>query len=106
MPPGSKPHSGYAWCAVDTPKEASGLYDQQVRDNCLQHLELASNLTRRTAVTANVNASSPGEGGEDAAEDSGRPFFVGCGFHKPHAPHFAPKEFFDKMPQVRIHFLK
>ena len=84
-PPGSRPLPGYAWCAVETPKESALLFDQQVRDNCLDHLELASNATK--------------SGGHSSRNNSSRPFFVGCGFHKPHAPHFAPREFFDAMPQ-------
>ena len=37
------------------------------------------------------------------AQASGRPFFIGCGFSKPHSPPTAPKKFFDlydvdKMP--------
>ena len=80
----------YAWCAIDTPKEASLLYDQQSRDACLAHLELATNGSANTSGTA---GTAGGEGGA-----ANRPFFVGCGFHKPHAPHHAPKEFFDMLP--------
>jgi arylsulfatase A-like enzyme len=29
------------------------------------------------------------------AKESGRPFFIGCGFSKPHSPPTAPKKFFD-----------
>ena len=81
-PPVVSPPLGYAWCAVDTPKESAVLYDQQVRDNCLYHLELAKNAT----TVQN--------------KEKRRPFFVGCGFHKPHAPHFAPKEFFESLADL------
>ena len=101
-PSGSRPMNGMVWCEVETPKESSILYDQQVRDNCMQHLELASNLTRtgRHLATGEEGGTQEREGGETVnSEGATRPFFVGCGFHKPHAPHFAPKEFFDRLPQ-------
>ena len=34
-----------AWCAVNTPKESAVLPDQQIRDSCLAHLEIAKNAT-------------------------------------------------------------
>ena len=67
------------------------LYDQQSRDACLAHLELATN------GSANASAAAATAGGGGSAGPD-RPFFVGCGFHKPHAPHHAPKEFFDMLP--------
>lgn len=63
------------WCAAEVDKDASILSDQKIRDNCLEHLRAAKN----------------------ASQD--RPFFVGCGFHKPHAPYHAPAEFFDDLPE-------
>lgn len=42
----------------------------QIRDNCIQHLHTAAN-------------------------NQSRPWFVGCGLHKPHVPWKIPKEFFD-----------
>jgi arylsulfatase A-like enzyme len=76
-PPGSPPMENFVWCAVDIPKESGTLYGQQVRNNCLEHIDLATN---------------------GSAGNTSRPFFIGCGFHKPHAPYYAPKEFFDKIP--------
>eukprot|EP00039_Didymoeca_costata_P002451 m.60288 g.60288 ORF g.60288 m.60288 type:complete len:647 (+) comp11309_c0_seq3:126-2066(+) len=29
------------------------------------------------------------------AKENGRPFFIGCGFHRPHLPFAAPSEFYD-----------
>lgn len=29
-----------------------------------------------------------------------KPFLMACGIFRPHLPHFAPKEFFDKMPAI------
>eukprot|EP00037_Helgoeca_nana_P022484 m.229791 g.229791 ORF g.229791 m.229791 type:complete len:665 (-) comp26009_c0_seq1:104-2098(-) len=75
-PPAEKGEK-FAWCEVDIAKEASVLYGQQVRDNCIDHLKLAKNIS---------------------LVGSARPFFIGCGFHKPHAPYYAPKEFFDRLP--------
>ncbi len=36
--------------------------------------------------------------GELAADDSGKPFFIGCGFIRPHTPLYAPKRFFEMFP--------
>ena len=36
--------------------------------------------------------------GELAKERSGKPFFTGCGFIRPHTPLYAPKRFFDMYP--------
>ena len=49
-------------------KDASILEDQIIRDSCVAHLRVASD--------------------ERSRKDSkyfGKPFFVGCGLHKPHA---------------------
>jgi hypothetical protein len=43
------------------------LYGQQVRDNCIDHLKLAKNIS---------------------LVGSTRPFFIGCGFHKVGGPSF------------------
>eukprot|EP00035_Acanthoeca_spectabilis_P036785 m.41683 g.41683 ORF g.41683 m.41683 type:complete len:652 (+) comp8246_c0_seq1:1293-3248(+) len=68
----------YVWCEVEVKKEDSVLYGQQVRDNCIDHLKIAKD--------------------SKLLDGADRPFFVGCGFHKPHAPYYAPKEFFDRLP--------
>ena len=39
-----------------------------------------------------------GGGGAGGSTNYSKPFFIGCGFHKPHAPYYAPKEFFDRLP--------
>ena len=91
----------YAWCAIDIPKESAVLYDQQSRDACLMHLELATNGSANASGTGATAAGGGGGGGAAGSDESfaaDRPFFVGCGFHKPHAPHHAPKEFFDMLP--------
>ena len=36
--------------------------------------------------------------GELAKERNGKPFFMGCGFIRPHTPLYAPKRFFDMYP--------
>ena len=69
------PAKHYVWCEINTAANSSTLYGQKVRDACIAHLRLAKN-----------------------ASASARPFFVGCGFHKPHAPYHAPREFFDALP--------
>lgn len=118
-----------AWCAVNTPKESGVLPDQQIRDNCLVHLETAKNASVRSPLIQSISPIS-GFNGEifhcryqmcnsvctSRSEkhrpklfaqsnivcalvlQMSKPFFVGCGFHKPHAPHEAPKEFFDLVP--------
>lgn len=65
------------WCAADVKKEDSVLQDQQIRDSCIKHLHL----------------------GQDSWS-KGRPFFVGCGFHKPHTPWQFPNEFLHHYPDV------
>ncbi|MBK5294298.1 MAG: sulfatase-like hydrolase/transferase, partial [Acidobacteriia bacterium] len=35
-------------------------------------------------------------------EKRDKPFFLGCGFHKPHLPFVAPKKYFDLYPPERI----
>lgn len=97
LPPGSPPAEKFVWCALEVKKDDSVLFGQQIRDKCIADLELAANRSRGAGA--------------------GRPFFVGCGepepatparprpsltpaagFHKPHAPYYAPKEFFDRLP--------
>ena len=88
----------FVWCALDVDKEASLLFDQQVRDTCVQHLELAANASKReTSLTANASAQQ-----RYSEEEQRRPFFIGCGFHKPHAPYYAPKEFYDRLPPHQL----
>jgi uncharacterized sulfatase len=36
----------------------------------------------------------------DAYKD--KPFFIGCGFFRPHTPYVSPKEYFDKFPTAKI----
>eukprot|EP01047_Picozoa_sp_COSAG01_P066936 COSAG01_NODE_9344_length_2477_cov_0.850715_1_plen_153_part_00 len=81
LPAGSPP-SGlngtekFSWCALEVDKDDNKTFGQQVRDNCVQRIELAASHSAT----------------------SGKPFFIGCGFHKPHAPYYAPREFFDRLP--------
>ena len=112
-PPNSKPNN-FVWCALELDKDASILFDQKVRDKCVSYLELAANTSqpaqRSTVATtktvedddgrgvgSSVAASSEAEL-RNATDELKRPFFIGCGFHKPHAPYYAPREFFDKLP--------
>jgi iduronate 2-sulfatase len=39
---------------------------------------------------------------QQVAADPGKPFFVGCGFSKPHSPPQAPKRFFDMYDPAKI----
>merc|ERR1719272_138872 len=59
-----------------------------------------NNNTTDNDNTDNNGNKGGGGGGtrDDKNSDYARPFFVGCGFHKPHAPHYAPKEFYDRLP--------
>eukprot|EP00730_Choanoeca_flexa_P007361 TRINITY_DN12321_c0_g4_i3.p1 TRINITY_DN12321_c0_g4~~TRINITY_DN12321_c0_g4_i3.p1 ORF type:complete len:605 (+),score=134.73 TRINITY_DN12321_c0_g4_i3:2-1816(+) len=67
------PHSP-TYCEAEVDKDDSKLTDQKIRDNCLEHLKLAG------------------------SKQEDQPFFVGCGFHKPHVPWVVPKEFYDMIP--------
>lgn len=70
------------WCAANVPKEGAKLTDQKIRDNCLDHLRLAKNVSEEHA---RANGGTP------------RPFFVACGLHKPHVPWVAPVEFYNNV---------
>eukprot|EP00966_Prymnesium_polylepis_P251686 5818609-Prymnesium_polylepis.2 len=39
VPPHSAPQKGFVWCELDLAKEASVLFDQKVRDQCVENLE-------------------------------------------------------------------
>ena len=73
---------GGTYCAANVDKDDATLTDQKIRDNCIQHLELASRETMS-------NRSSP---------FFGKPFFIACGFIRPHTPWHVPLEFFDLLP--------
>ena len=74
------PHgSGKAtFCAANTSKDESRdefmLEDQKIAASCISQLLIAKNTVAKT------------------------PFFVGCGFHKPHVPWIFPKEFLAHYP--------
>jgi hypothetical protein len=55
------------YCIALLDKDASVLQDQKIRDSCISHLHLAKNETARSA-----------------SRYFGKPFFLGCGLHKPH----------------------
>jgi iduronate 2-sulfatase len=63
-------------CPANTSKDEQRfeyqLEDQRIRDSCIGQLNAAAALSR--------------------------PFFVGCGFHKPHVPWEFPHEFLDHFP--------
>ena len=44
---------------------------------------------------------SSGGAATDTDTDA-KPFFMAVGFHKPHLPHIAPKEFFDLYPLDKV----
>lgn len=72
-----------SYCAADvSPDEANPkkkLVDQRVREDCIEHLQYAHN----------------------ARDTHGRrkPFFVACGFHRPHTPWVFPAEFLEHIPE-------
>lgn len=110
VPPGSPPHEHFVWCAMDIDKDDNITFGQQVRDNCLHDLEIAANRSvqrkhlKHNGDEAGMGAVIAGTAGttgtesDDSSKDLERPFFIGCGFHKPHAPYYAPKEFFERLP--------
>jgi uncharacterized sulfatase len=38
----------------------------------------------------------------DQGAKGGKPFFIACGFRRPHLPHLAPKAFFDAYPDSQV----
>ncbi|EDQ87636.1 uncharacterized protein MONBRDRAFT_27026 [Monosiga brevicollis MX1] len=68
------PSNDLTYCVADVDKDDVILEDQQIMSNCLAHLQIAKN------------------------ESGNRPFFIGCGLHKPHVPWIVPKAFFDMIP--------
>ena len=38
----------------------------------------------------------------EQSSQSGKPFFIGAGFRRPHAPYAAPKQFFDLYPPEKV----
>ena len=90
----------YVWCAMNVDKDDSVLFGQQVRDNCIANIELAAKPSaggRQGTDGADIDGDG-GHTGTNYNTNYSRPFFIGCGFHKPHAPYYAPKEFFDRLP--------
>jgi arylsulfatase A-like enzyme len=73
---------GGTYCIAEVGKDESKLTDQKIRDNCIEHLHLAQNETHR-----------------EGSVYFGKPFFLGCGFHKPHVPWHVPQEFYDQLPE-------
>src|SRR6266536_1801762 len=39
-------------------------------------------------------------------ESKGKPFFIGCGFYRPHVPWIVPKKYFDFYPREKISLAK
>jgi len=39
---------------------------------------------------------------EYLSRDHSRPFFLACGFYRPHLPFYAPKKYFDRFPEAEI----
>lgn len=35
-------------------------------------------------------------------ENRGRPFFIACGFYRPHCPYVAPRKYFDRIPIAEV----
>jgi arylsulfatase A-like enzyme len=71
-----------AYCAVNADKDSSTLTDQKIRDNCNEHLETASQETLGNSSSAFYK----------------KPFFIACGFIRPHTPWHVPLAFFDLFP--------
>lgn len=72
------------WCSLDTSKIPGGvkLWDQYEVDNAKERLQFAAASRAK----------------EKAAGKVPRPFFLAVGFHRPHLPWIAPKEFYALYP--------
>ena len=75
---------GKMWCSLDTAKLLGGvkLLDQYEVDNAKERLQFAAASQAR----------------EKSAGKVPRPFFLAVGFHRPHLPWVAPKEFYALYP--------
>ena len=77
-------------------------YNSHVRSITTQDIERASHSDRWEAVEDEERNSKGDTRTADRAieylrrsKESGEPFFIACGFSKPHSPLIAPKQFFD-----------
>lgn len=80
---------GALWCSIDTTKlptlpdgTKQLLWDQAEVVLAKERLQHAAKLQREALAVGKPS----------------RPFFVAVGFHRPHLPWFAPKEFYDLYP--------
>jgi arylsulfatase A-like enzyme len=82
---------GPTFCAANTSSDEDRfeyqLEDQRIRDDCIRNLRLASNISLAPVNTTHT------------APLTRKPFFVGCGFHKPHVPWVVPHSFYASLPR-------
>ncbi len=84
-----------------------GADDGLSRADILGHLNRPAGMPLSWRATDETEAETP-DGQttrrviELMQEQRDRPFFIGAGFHKPHQPWVAPKEFFEQHPVLEI----